>query len=220
MDVKNLNQGSFGIPDNVRAQLEKQRVAPPQATPPVAQAQQPVVAAPAEAPVEKETLEQDLKEAKSQKAIEDLRDFWEKRLEVTITPKDVRDYIFRGRLIKDNIVVIPGYMKARFQSLNPEELEQVDNKMSEFRDKGKFTQQGLDNENAIQVLSYGWLASTEIGDDGKDKPSKPMGATWEDRYGTVKKVQALAVQEVIEAWDGFQTLIKIALREKRLLKKH
>lgn len=214
------SRGSFGIPDQLRNQLEgkpgaqpeqKSASAPAQDT--QATVQEPVATAPQETKAPEDAEDQ------AQKDVRALREFWEKRLQVQITERDVRDYIFKGRLIKDGVEVIPGYMKASFQSLNPEELGIIDQKMATFRETTKFTADGLSNENALQVLSYGWLRSVEI-DGGSAKAPKSMGNTPEERYKTISKISALAVQEAIEAWDGFNTLLKVALKEKQLLKKY
>ena len=222
MDVqKNFNaRGSFGIPEHLKKQLESQQrpatgAAPQEGEP--TEADIAATQAQAQAPEVAKVTQPD-PEAEKQNEIDTLRDFWQKRLGVTITERDIRDYIFKGRLIKDNIEVVPGYMKASFQSLNPEELGIIDEKMAQFREDKKFTPDGLTNENALQVLSYGWVKAVEV-EDGTVKSAKSLGNTPEDRYKTIQKISALAVQEVIEAWDGFNVLLKIALREKRLLKK-
>ena len=225
MDVqKGFNaRGSFGIPEHMKKQLEaQQRTAPKGAESEEASAEEFTQAAQAAAEAPK--AEQDAtqtppaSENDKQKDIDTLRAFWEDRLGIKITERDIRDYIFKGRLIKDNIEAVPGYMKATFQSMNPEELGAVDQKMAEFRENKKFTPDGLTNENALQVLSYGWIKAAEIEEDSV-KSAKSLGNTPEERYKTIQKISALAVQEVIEAWDGFNVLLKIALREKRLLKK-
>lgn len=227
MDVQNTfnARGSFGIPEAMKKQLEasQQRQAPkpgetavPKESAPAQtdEAQQKATEGQASA----EQASAASAEEQKQKDVDTLRLFWEERLGIQITEKDIRDYIFKGRLIKDGIEAVPGYMRATFQSLNPEELGLVDQRMAEFRETVKFTPDGLTNENALQVLSHGWLKAVEV-EDGVAKTAKLLGNTAEDRYKTIQKISALAVQEVIEAWDGFNVLVKIALREKRLLKK-
>lgn len=214
-------RGSFGVPEHLIRQPMKEESKP---APETVKASPSVEAPVAEnADVVQPTQEESKSAAQAAKSeekdIESLRKFWEDRLRVTITEKDVREYIFKGRLIKDGIEVIPGYMRATFQSVNAEELSQIDQRMADFREAGRYTADGLQNENALQVLSHGWLRSVEVEGD-VSKPSKSMGNTPEDRYKTISKISALAVQEAIEAWDGFNLLLKIALREKRLLKKY
>jgi hypothetical protein len=218
MDVAKLKQGSFGIPEQMRKAMEQQKQShlTPKSEEPASAAKEDSNPVPVPADISGDEKKEDDELSKDLQA---LRKTWEDRLQITITSKDIRDYIFRGRLVKDSILAIPGFMKVTLQSLNPEELAHIDQRMAAFRDTSKWTQSGLDNENALNVLSYAWLKSVEIDDGGADKPAKPMGSTPEERLATIRKIQALAVQEVIEAWDGFQILIKIALREKRLLKK-
>ena len=215
-------RGSFGVPEHLVPRQPSPETRP--ATPPtdpdpdrLLSKPAPTTASSATSPTQSEAAPTDSEQPKDE--IESLRRFWEDRLRVTITEKDVREYIFKGRLIKDGVEVIPGYMRATFQSVNAEELSLVDQKMADFREAGRYTADGLQNENALQVLSHGWLKSVEV-EGGVAKPSKSMGNTPEDRYNTISKISALAVQEAIEAWDGFNLLLKIALREKRLLKKY
>lgn len=214
-------QGSFGVPQHLvprQPSVDTKPATPPTDSDPdrLLSKPAPAVASSAAPSAQPEATPTDPESPKDE--IESLRRFWEDRLKISITERDIRDYIFKGRLVKDNVEVIPGYMLATFQSLNPEELSAVDQKMALFRESVKFTTDGLNNENALQVLAYGWLKSAEVDESGV-KPMKSMGNTPEERYKTVTKISALAVQEAIEAWDGFNVLLKIALRERRLLKK-
>jgi hypothetical protein len=203
-------RGSFGVPEHIKKQLEQSARPKPEV---VASPPQPEVAPPT-AVITPEQKEDD----KKQMDLAALREHWEKRLSIKLTEKDIHNYIFKGKLIKEDIEIIPDVMKVVFQSVTAAELAEIDQSMAEFREGHKWTTDGLSNENALRVLSYGWIKTVEI-EDGVAKPARLMGNTHSDRYKTISQISALAVQEVIEAWDVFNILIKIALREKRILKK-
>ena len=220
MDTFN-SKGSFGIPEHMKRQLEqpvKQKTEREyMAVSDPAQAAQPSVAVPGAAPEVPATPAEE--KTRDEQDLNSLRTMWEKRLETRVSEKDLRDYVFKGKLIKDGVEVIPKMMRVTFQSVTPAELSEIDQKMAVFREENKWTTDGLSNENAVRVLSYGWIKTVEVGEDEIPKAPRSMGNTPEERYKVISAIPALAVQEVIEAWEGYNTLLKIALREKRLLKK-
>lgn len=216
-------QGSFGIPEHLVKQMEEQRrvkVAPPKEEPeqhPKAPEQAPAQIKLQEAP--SEIAPADKKEQEDQDAIRKAKKFWEDQLETTITTKDMQDYIFKGRMVKDGIFIAaipddknPGKyhdFKVTFQSHTPSDLAEIDEKMADYRSKAKFTPEGLDNEKSLLTLSYVLLSA-----DGRSFGKNP-----EERYKNIKGLAGGVVSLIVEAWDGLNLLIRYSLREKKLFKK-
>lgn len=215
-------QGSFGIPEQLKKQLEesKQRPAPEPSQESAAKATEPKME-----PVAKSSdPESDDQEYKDRQEILNFKKMWEARLGISITHKDVREYILRGRLVKEGIIIVPGYMLATFQTHNPSELAAIDQTMAAFRETVKFTPDGLSNESAVQVLSYGWIKAALIDEDdqtqaGNPAPYRSLGENPEQRRKAIQSMGSLLVASAAECWDGFNVLIKLALKEKQILKK-
>jgi hypothetical protein len=214
------SRGSFGIPEPVMRQMEESRRQQKEEeaeAAPVQKASYPPPQGSPEAPPS--PPKEATPEEKDQLELLKTKRFWEEQLEVTLTPKDIRDYIFKGRLIKDGVFVasIPDEkdpekcvdFKVTFQSDTPADSAEIDEKMAAYRDKGKYTAEGIANENALLVLSCGLLSA-----DGR-----PLGKTPEERYKNIKNFGNELVNLIVESWTGFKLLLKISLREKKLLKK-
>ena len=126
-------QGSFGIPENIRKQMEessKARSAPkPEVKPPLESAPPPAEEKAAPSPSQKD-----------QEDIRKLKKFWEEQLEIKITTKDMQDYLFKGRLIKDGVLVASypedeegtkyADFRVTFQTHTPADLAERDELMA------------------------------------------------------------------------------------------
>jgi hypothetical protein len=224
-------QGSFGIPEHVKREMEavRKRVPAAEAEAKATQPHHPRAPAPEKVNEPEPTPTQELskelapEEAKQKTAeeteYEELvkrKNYWEKQLEIEITGEDLQDYLFKGRIIKDGIYLTSYKVKGaekdfrvKLQSLNPNDSTEIDEKMAAFRDKGKYTAAGIDNEQALVTLSYGLLAA-----DGR-----PLGKTPDERYKNICQFGGLTVNMLASAWKGFNYLLDYALQEKKLLKK-
>lgn len=214
--------GSFGIPEAVRRQMEeskKKQAAPKGAPSPNNPATEEQIEQ-AAAAVEKKLEESDKPQEESRvKEILETKAHWESQLEVKITAQDVRDYIFQGKVEKDKVFVasLPSKenpeeleaLRVTFRSHTPEDMSAIDEKIAAFRDRGKFTQNGLDNEQALLVLSHGLIKIN----------GSALGKTPEERYANIKKLGSHLVDLIVDSWRGFNILLRLALQEKKLLKK-
>jgi hypothetical protein len=217
-------QGSFGIPEHIRKQMEdtqrakasKDKEEPPQLPEPEEKSAK---AAPVMEPKAAKDSEDTASEADDKEKLLKTIHFWEDQLEIKISPKDIQDYIFKGRLVKEG-VFIAAYpdektpdsykdFRVTFQSHTPADLSEIDEKMAAYRERGKFTAEGLENERSLHMLSYVLLSA-----DGRS-----MGKTPDERYKNVKNFGGMIVSLIAEAWDGFNLLVRYSLREKKLFKK-
>jgi len=213
--------GSFGIPDHIKRQMEEQHR--PKAAP---KEESPTSQPEPEKPVEFKTGDEPKATAKPAAIEDDDKEkllktvhFWEEQLDVKITSKDIQDYIFKGRLVKEGIFIAAFHedkdsdkfkdFRVTFQSHTPADLAEIDEKMALYREKGKFTARGLENEESLLTLSYVLLNA-----DGRS-----LGKTPDERYKNIKNLAGGIVALIAEAWDGFNLLIRYSLREKKLFKK-
>ena len=217
MDAGFKSQGSFGIPEHVRKQIEEtHRPKVPstkvEAVPAVEEESTPESPA-AEPP-------KPSKEDEDQAAIKKSKKFWEGQLEIKLTAKDMTDYLFKGRLVKEGIFVAsypaddnypPTYKDFRvtFQSHTPADLAEVDEHMAAFRDRGKYTAEGLENEKALRLMSHVLLKA-----DGRS-----LGKDHEERYKNIIKLAGGLVALISKSWDGFNLLLSFTSQEKKTLKK-
>lgn len=132
----------------------------------------------------------------------------EKDLEASITDEDLKTYLFKGVLSKE-IAIVKGMLKGVFRTSRINELQELDIKMAKIRDEAKHTPQGLANEEAIYALSYAWTHA-----DGK-----PLGVTPEDREKKIRDMGSLFIERASTARVRFETLLKIAMNERGVLKK-
>jgi hypothetical protein len=136
------------------------------------------------------------------------RDEIEKDLDVRLTEENLKTYLFKGQLVLE-VNLVPGIMKGVLQTLRIVDLQEVDERMAAIRDQAKFTAKGLENEEAIIALSYAW---THV--DGR-----PLGATPEEREERIRKMGTLFIERASSARIQMDTLVRLALQEKGLLKK-
>jgi hypothetical protein len=216
-------KGSFGVPQEMQKDLEDaRRKAANKGAPPEASSMQPHAAnrppmssdvpaapqapgQPAAPPTAEETAEA-VQEAK----FKELKESIEKRLETTITPEDIKDYIFKGSLTK-TVSVIPGVFKCAFKTLTPTEYFEIDTREAAFRDEGKYTLDGIMNQRAIVTLSYAWIAA-----DGKPLSAKNDPAL---REKNIRVLGSHVVEFAVSANQDFNTLLKLVLQEKAFIKK-
>ena len=185
-------QGSFATAD----QISKLQAGAKKAPPPKVASEEPVV----EKTLEELDAVAEFKKAK--KANEDA-------IGITITDGDITDYIFRGRIAKNNIIAIKGKVKVTFQSLTPKEIAAVDQFIANARENGKHTLEGIGNLRTIEQMSYAWL---EIND-------KPLPKDLEKRKEAINQMGTHIVNRVVESFRCFDILIEMTLREEEFLKK-
>lgn len=213
------SRGSFGIPDHLKKQMEESvrtqpRKEEPRPAPPIPEpAPEPKaeVAEPLSDPSADSEDEDKKLKARERRQLLRTRDFWEDELEVKLTADDIRQYIFKGRLIKDVTVVAAEdvSLKVTLQTNTPADMNEIDERVASFRDKGKFTPDGLSNEYALWVLAYGWVKAE----------GRSLGATPEERYKNISQMGGELVNQVRDAWNGLNFLLRFKLKEKSLLKK-
>ena len=138
----------------------------------------------------------------------ELKKEYENVLGVKITSDDVHSYIFRGRITKKDVVIVPGYLNGTYRTHVPQEIEIIDQKMAAFRDKGRFTPEGLENHKALLLLSYVWM---EAG-------GRSLGDTPEARLKTINQMGSLVADRASATWQGLNFLISYALNEKDFVK--
>lgn len=203
-------KGSFGIPENVKQQMETARARAPEA------AKAPEAVQARSAP-EVEAPEQE-KKSSGQDQLEELKKVYETTYKIQLTEDDVRDYIFKGRLIKKDVEIAPGYLKGTFYSHTPAEYAEVDKHMAAFMKAGDFTSEGASNEKAIVVLSYSWRDAAPIEGDVVGS-YRSLGATPQDRRKAICEMGAHIIDLASEANTALNFLLKYALREKGFVKK-
>lgn len=212
----NRPQGSFGVPQNLLKDMEAARKKQTEdAEKPIVQEPVPVQE-PVKEEIAAEKKPEDTQEDKALLEIQKTKEHWEKQLEIKITGEDVQDYLFKGRVTKEGVYLTSFTVKGveqdfrvTFQSLTPEDSEAIDIKMAEYRDKGKYTATGLDNEQALVTLSHALLNAA----------GRPMGKAPEERYANIKRFGGHTVNLLALAWKGFNYLLDYSLQEKKLLKK-
>jgi len=207
-------QGSFGIPSTLQKQMDEARranlkkkteEAPQNDAPPVAAAQPaPASAAPAE-----QAPEVDPTKAQQEK-FEKIKSALEQSLDTKITEEDIKEYIFKGRIVKD-VQIIPGILKGSFQTLTTTQYMEIDERVAEMRSRGKNTQEGYDNDKAIINLSFSWIAA-----DGRPLSSKDDPKIRE-KY--IRSMGAHLVDCATAAMNDFNTLVRLTLQEKNFVKK-
>lgn len=211
-------QGSFGIPQGAQRQMEeaRKRVAKkidgePEAPPAIPQQAQeiPPEGTQAKAPPTEKEVEEQAKKAQEKEFLK-AKAALEEELEITITPDDIKDYIFKGRMTK-KIHIVKGALEGTFQTLNPDEVQKIDELVADFRSSGKNTQEGYDNERAMVTLSYAWLAANDRPISAKNDP--------EIRKKYIKTMGAHIVDLAVTKHRDFNTLIRLALREQAFVKK-
>jgi hypothetical protein len=131
-----------------------------------------------------------------------------KDLGITLDNDDIKNYILKGKISKE-VILVTGVMKGTLQTLRIEDLQNIDLRMASIRDESKFTPKGLENEEAIIVLSYAWTHA-----DGKS-----LGETPESRESKIRKMGSLFVERASSARVSFDTLVRLVMQERGLVKK-
>lgn len=210
------SRGSFGVPPEMQRDLEEARrkaetKEPAPAQPHAANRPGTPADAPAAAPqpTDKEKAKEKAEDDQEAKYRE-LKESIEKRIEASITPEDIKEYIFKGSLTKE-VSVIPGVLKCAFKTLTPTEYFEIDKREAGFRDEGKFTLDGITNQRALVTLSYAWIAA-----DGKPLSAQSDPAVREKH---IRKLGAHVVEFAVSANQDFNTLLKLVMQEKAFLKK-
>lgn len=190
----------------------------PPERPPVTPAPQPSVEAPKEplnlqqaetAMAEQTQEERDIQDAaEREKAVKRIIESINKELEISLSTEDLKNYILKGRISKE-VCIVNGVVKGTLQSLKIDDLQAIDIRMAQVRDKGQYTVKGLENEEAIIALSYAWTHA-----DGK-----PLGDTPDKRETVIRKMGSLFIERASNARVSFDTLIRLAMQERGLVKK-
>jgi hypothetical protein len=173
--------------------------------PPPLEATPPLLAADPEAAKKDEKAEVD-RAAEFAKVRKDL----EEELETTITEADIKDYIFKGRLTKE-VTIFPGHLRATFQTLDAVEFMEVDKRKATYVADTTFTSDGVANHQAIITLSYAWVAAN----------GKPLAANGEaeKREKFIRRMGAITIDAASTKFRELNTLINLALNEKKFVKK-
>lgn len=132
----------------------------------------------------------------------------EYELGIEITQEDIRKYLFKGSLSKE-VTIVPNMLKGTFKTMSVDDLQDADNAEATFRDSGKFTASGVENEKAILALSRCWTHA-----DGKPLPADPT-----ERAKVIRKMGALFVERANSARTTFDTLLRLVMQDADLLKK-
>jgi hypothetical protein len=137
-----------------------------------------------------------------------LKEGCEKELGCTLTENDLRDLLYKGALVKQ-ITIFPKLMDAEFRVLSTKEFSAVDQAVAQIELEGKHTREGVGDEKAKLLLSYGWLTAG----------GRPLGGTAEERLKTINEMPTLSVVEASKKWNVFDLLVRLSLGEGSYLKK-
>ena len=192
------NRGSFGLPPEMAKQIEEARRKPE--LPP-----EPVAVSTPEVP-EAEKSEETKREEEYKRVRKDLV----ASLGFELTSEDLKTYIFKGRLQKD-VVLIPDVASCTLKTTTPKDAAAIDEKLAAFRDLGKFTARGLENEEALLTLSYCLIALN----------GKPLAATEDPdkRLENIRNMGDHFVDMIFGKLRELSTLLRLTLQEKQILKK-
>lgn len=206
-------RGSFGIPPEMQkkvSEMEQQKYAREQEAANPQKTSAPTTEIAEAYTAEKQAeAEAERQEAETLTKVDRLKKALEEELGVSISEEDIRNYIFKGVLRKEIMVVRSIGIKATFQTLNTAQMQEIDKKMSVIRAGSDYTSTGIGNENSILTLSYGWLEAA----------GKSLGATPAEREVHIRQMAALFVEQASEAFTNYNVLVKIALQDKGLVKK-
>jgi hypothetical protein len=192
-------RGSFARPPEPKRAPEQQEPVPAVKTADAADTSAPATS-------EEDRIQKELDER--QKQITKFREEIEQELEFNLNSQDIKDYLFKGRLSKE-MVLVPNLMKGVITTLKAADLQEIDLRMSQIKNEAKFTSSGLENENAIVTLSYAWTHA-----DGKS-----LGADSDEREKRIRQMGALFVERAARARMNFDTLLRLMMQEKDILKK-
>jgi len=198
-------RGSFVKPQNLSKAIAQAEAAPPTPTPP--ESAPPVVNE--ATPVEK-TSEEKVADAQAERRAQlaAYKTELEAEIGVEITEEDIKRYLFKGALSKV-IEIVPGLMKGSFQTLSIGDLQKIDVRMAKIRDEAEHTPRGLENEEAVIALSYAWTHAED----------RPLGDDATSREKKIRLMGSLFIERASSARVKFDTLLKIVMGERGLLKK-
>lgn len=205
-------KGSFGIPQEMQKDLEEQRrKAPEPPKPPQVPVEAPVMEA---APAQEEAIEakkpKEPTDAEREAEYIKYKAELEKDLDVALTVEDIKDYVFRGRIVKE-VSAIPGVLRCTFQTMNPSEHLEIDKRVAAYQNEGAYTSEGIANQRSILTLSYVWIAANGKPLSAKNEPSK--------REDAVRKCGTDVIDRVTSAFMKFKTLVNVVMQEKSFVKK-
>jgi hypothetical protein len=205
-------QGSFGIPAEMKKQIEQARTnaADPSARPNIPPPPESIAPAPAES---KEENKKDSQEQDPAESLAKYKASLEENLEIKLTADDIKTYLFKGRLSKE-VLIVPGFLKGTFQTLTATDSLQIDQRMADLRDAGKLTAEGLANEGSIITLSYAWLAADGKPLTGKNGPEAAL-----NRESKIRAMGGHMLDAAARAWTDYNALIRVCMSEKRFVKK-
>jgi hypothetical protein len=204
-------KGSFGVPSemikDMEARRRQQEAAPPPAHP---KAPPPPVVAEAETPEPEAPEAKKAGEPSKEEQYVTLRKNLEERLDTTITPEDIKEYIFKGVLSKE-VTIVPGLLKGTFRTLTPTEIMEIDKREASFRDEGKYTIDGVSNQRALVTLSYSWVAAAGKPLSGQNEPAV--------REKHIRRLGVHIVDAAVSANTDFNALVRLVLQERAFVKK-
>lgn len=176
----------------------------------------PQVDAPTEATLVEEApaVQENPQEAERVKLLLDRKSQIEKHIGIQVSVDSLQDYIFKGRLIQSGVVIVPGKLTATFQTLSPQELQDLDARVFKIRNEMKYTGEGVDMERTLIMLSHVWQSLK-----WKDQPSKPLGDSPEKREKALRTMAPHVIKLAADSWNGLDFLIQYALSEDELTSK-
>jgi hypothetical protein len=127
-------QSSFGIPEELEAQVNKSKKEQPQSIPVEDQPQ---------------SAEEEIKEAVKTNAEVIL-----KALNIEISTDDFQQLVFKGSIDKE-VEIIKGKLKATFHSLRVKEWEEVDELLTREINEVSMTKEGMEVRKGLLSISYG-----------------------------------------------------------------
>lgn len=202
MQPSQKQPGSFINREQLSEQMAEAKAAPKPAPAPIAAA--------AAAPVAAEPTKED----EDQKALAKLIKGYEDATGVVITEENIQDYIFKGELKLGPVTIVPGHLVGTYRTLTSTQELEIDRRMAKLRDGAKLTQEGIDSEKAILILSQCWLTAYKLGGNVRS-----LGETAEDREKTIRTMGSHVVQLAGEAWNMISFLVRYTLRKESILKK-
>ena len=207
-----MSNGSFGIPPEMQAEIEKSKKKA---------AQKPVDKTDIESVVEdfdppkkdprkevpESVVKEDPKESYAKLKAEALRD-----LEIELTDDDFFAYVYKNKLEKDSVCIMPGKLYAKFRSLSVSETIEIDKK-TKISSTVDYTEAGIRNFNTLHLLSHGVFA---LGPTGK---VRSLGETPDERYKALSEMGSLVVEKISQKWNLFVFLVSTLMQEDENVKK-
>ena len=212
-------QGSFGLPKGMQeainakeqAKIDEEVKRGPAGTPaPVMEAESASgpnadeITKTEKARMEEETLKQSIK---MKLAIEKA----EERLGIQIVQQDLIDMVRKGRVVKNPVTIIKGFLTVGFQTLTGEDVQAIEEHMYKVRLKGDMTSQAIENEEVFWKLAYGivsWQTKDTSAVKDKDKIREQL-----------LKQGASVLDKTNRAYIDFKDLIDLKMGDPDFIKK-